>query len=279
MSSDSRERKGKRERDLDVREKHRLVASHMHSNQESNPQLRYVPWLEIEPPTFWCTGQCSYQLSCASQGLILNFRLFYCPWDPPPIQRHRSSCQRVELVPLSKLLRFCLWEKRLSHQLQRTYKHRVQEEPETTLKSQPSPYSTVPIQGTTSQRAEPSSHRREITLRSIQKLKLKESWDDPSMEARSPVGREPPGVGGIWTHCLSWQWFTDLSAILNPQLTTAGHRVRAQGLSVLPRSQPPKSCITPPSLMTGVEASPATPSLPFWGCLLFFLYSCCDFIM
>ena len=42
MFIDFRERKGGRERNINVRENHRLVASHMCPNQESNPQSRYV---------------------------------------------------------------------------------------------------------------------------------------------------------------------------------------------------------------------------------------------
>ena len=36
--------------------------------QGLNPQPRHVPWLGITPPTFWCTGWCSKQLSLISQG-------------------------------------------------------------------------------------------------------------------------------------------------------------------------------------------------------------------
>ena len=37
------EREEGRDRDTDMREKHRLVASGSHPNRGSNPQLRYVP--------------------------------------------------------------------------------------------------------------------------------------------------------------------------------------------------------------------------------------------
>ena len=59
---------GEKEKEVDVREKHRLVASHTRHNWGLNPQPRYVPWPGIEPPTFWCTGWCSNQLSHTSQG-------------------------------------------------------------------------------------------------------------------------------------------------------------------------------------------------------------------
>ena len=55
-----RERKGgkERERNINVREKHRSFA------------FLYVPWLGIEPATFQSTGGLSNQLSCTGQGLI-----------------------------------------------------------------------------------------------------------------------------------------------------------------------------------------------------------------
>ena len=42
---------------------HQLVASRTCPNQGSNLPPRYVPWLGIEPATFWCRGWCSNQLS------------------------------------------------------------------------------------------------------------------------------------------------------------------------------------------------------------------------
>ena len=47
------------ERDIDVREKHQLVASHTFPVQELNLQPRYVPWLGIKPATFLCMRRCS----------------------------------------------------------------------------------------------------------------------------------------------------------------------------------------------------------------------------
>ena len=63
--NDLRKRKGKSERKQERmskrererwwwREKYWSIASHMHPNQGSNLQLRYVPSLGIEPITFWC---------------------------------------------------------------------------------------------------------------------------------------------------------------------------------------------------------------------------------
>ena len=78
-----------RERNINVREKHRSVASHVHPNQGSTPQPRFVPWLEIEPSTFWCMGKRSNQLSYTSQGLLLFFFFFFC-WNLPCAKPSRS---------------------------------------------------------------------------------------------------------------------------------------------------------------------------------------------
>ena len=57
----SREKEGRekeKERNIDVREKHQSVASHIHSNRGPNLQPRRVPWLGTEPATLWSTEQC-----------------------------------------------------------------------------------------------------------------------------------------------------------------------------------------------------------------------------
>ena len=57
------------ERNIDVREKHQLIASPMHSDQDqTGRQPTNVPRTELEPTTLWYTGQHSNQLSHASQG-------------------------------------------------------------------------------------------------------------------------------------------------------------------------------------------------------------------
>ena len=64
-----------RERNIDVKEKHRLVAFPMHVDQDHsclewglNLQPRYVPWLGIKPHNLLVMEQCSNQLSHTSQG-------------------------------------------------------------------------------------------------------------------------------------------------------------------------------------------------------------------
>ena len=51
----------KGERDINVREKHGSAASCL--CQWSNWQPRHMPWLGIEPTTFWYMGQCHSQLT------------------------------------------------------------------------------------------------------------------------------------------------------------------------------------------------------------------------
>ena len=45
-----------RERNMEVRGKHWLAASHMRPDQGLNLQTRFVPWPEFEPMTCWCMG-------------------------------------------------------------------------------------------------------------------------------------------------------------------------------------------------------------------------------
>ena len=58
------------------REKHGLVASHMHLDWGSNPQPLYLPWLGNESATFWYTRHHFTQLS-HSQG----FPNIFNPWS------------------------------------------------------------------------------------------------------------------------------------------------------------------------------------------------------
>ena len=58
----------KRDRNIDVREKHQSVASGMYLNQGLNPQPRHVPWLGIKPTALPSTGGCSNQQSHTGQS-------------------------------------------------------------------------------------------------------------------------------------------------------------------------------------------------------------------
>ena len=51
----------------------RLVASHACPDWGLNLQPRYVPWLGIEPATFWCMGWCSNQLSHPARVILFIF--------------------------------------------------------------------------------------------------------------------------------------------------------------------------------------------------------------
>ena len=63
-----------REREIE-REKHQMVASHMHPDWGSNPQPRYVPWPGMKPASCWCMGWCSNQLSHPASTRLVSF----CP--------------------------------------------------------------------------------------------------------------------------------------------------------------------------------------------------------
>ena len=47
-----REKRGEREKNIDVKEKHQSVVSF---TRELDPQPRYVPWPGIKLANFWCT--------------------------------------------------------------------------------------------------------------------------------------------------------------------------------------------------------------------------------
>ena len=63
-----REEGRERKKNSNVREKQWLVASDSHPYWGSNLQPRYIPWLGIEPSTFWYVGQCSNKLNYTSWG-------------------------------------------------------------------------------------------------------------------------------------------------------------------------------------------------------------------
>ena len=63
-------RKREKERNSNMKEKHGSVASLHIPHQGSNPQPKYVPWLGMEPTTFWCTGRHSNQLNLLARAQI-----------------------------------------------------------------------------------------------------------------------------------------------------------------------------------------------------------------
>ena len=65
--------KRKRERNINAREKHWLVASPMCLDQGPNPKPRHVPWPGTEFMIFRFMGWCSNQLSHMSQGWKVMF--------------------------------------------------------------------------------------------------------------------------------------------------------------------------------------------------------------
>ena len=70
----ARKREKEKERNVGVREKHPLAASHMHPDQGSNPQPWYEPWLGIKPAHFWCTGRRSHRLSHSGHSCYLHVK-------------------------------------------------------------------------------------------------------------------------------------------------------------------------------------------------------------
>ena len=61
-----------KERNIDGKEKHQLVASLMCPDWGLNPQPRHVPWPGLKPMTFQFIGQCPNQLSHTSQGKVIS---------------------------------------------------------------------------------------------------------------------------------------------------------------------------------------------------------------
>ena len=68
-----------REKNICVRERHCMVAFHVHPDWGLKLQPRYQPWLGIKPLAFWCTGQCCNHLRHTGQDLknSLNFTYSY----------------------------------------------------------------------------------------------------------------------------------------------------------------------------------------------------------
>ena len=59
-----------RERNIDVREKHQLVASYTCQDQGLNPQFGYVPWPGIEPATIWLWDATPTNWATAAKALL-----------------------------------------------------------------------------------------------------------------------------------------------------------------------------------------------------------------
>ena len=66
------------EKNMDVREKHLLVASHMRPNWGPNPQLRHTLWLESKLVTFWFVEQLPTNWTTLARALIFQVTyIFY----------------------------------------------------------------------------------------------------------------------------------------------------------------------------------------------------------
>ena len=85
-----RERERERERNVDMREKHWLVASRLCPKWASNQQTRYVPWLGVQPSASWCMGWHSKQLShLARQNMVFWNNIIYYLTDSVDQERLR----------------------------------------------------------------------------------------------------------------------------------------------------------------------------------------------
>ena len=82
-------REKERERNINVREIHWLVASHMHPDQGPNLKPRHVPWLKIEPitlhfaeccPTRWATPVRAWKIIFKTQNRNLSTLLTPISW-------------------------------------------------------------------------------------------------------------------------------------------------------------------------------------------------------
>ena len=72
------EREGRRETNINVREKHQLVASCKHLDQGANLQHRYVPWLGIEPAPFRLWDDAPPNWDTPARAIFLFFKLLLC---------------------------------------------------------------------------------------------------------------------------------------------------------------------------------------------------------
>lgn len=64
-------------RNIDGKEKPRLVASHRSPDWCSNPQPKYVPWTGIKPTTLWCKGRCANQLNHPARPALVTFTGYF----------------------------------------------------------------------------------------------------------------------------------------------------------------------------------------------------------
>ena len=97
-----RERERERER-----EKHRSVASHICPNWELNLQPRYVPWLGIEPTTFWCMGWHSNQPSNPARAQT------FVHWPEPCFHFFEMSLMINRNYLIADKVKWEKWEKGL----------------------------------------------------------------------------------------------------------------------------------------------------------------------
>ena len=89
----------KRDRNVDVREKHRLVASCTSPDWEPNPKPRCVPWLEIELVTFHFAGWCPAHWVTAVRAHALEWWLLSRRFSIHFAQIHQRNHYWWQLQP------------------------------------------------------------------------------------------------------------------------------------------------------------------------------------
>lgn len=170
--------------------------------------------------------------------------------------------RRAELIPLSKVLNFRLWEERLftptSGDLQ--IQSPSLEELKTTLQFWPSPHSIIPVQRATSQRVK-APHRLKITSDPYGNENSKVAEKIFPLKAILLLGGGPPesAASNIQPFLVVIYFF---SMILNPQPTIAGHCCQGTKVSQYSRSHSLlKSWIILLSMMTEIEVHPTPPPI------------------
>ena len=68
-------------------EKETLITCSKYPEWGANQQPIYVFWLGVEPTSFWCTGQVSYQLSHTTQGKPSKSFVAGLLWAPKHVPR------------------------------------------------------------------------------------------------------------------------------------------------------------------------------------------------
>ena len=112
-----RERDTKGGRDGKEKEKHRSAASRNHPDRASNPQPRSVPWLGIEPTTFWVWDDSPTNWATQPGPTRLYFQ--YWTLSRPPNQSWQDKwgaehlMERQPMQRLTKILKLVVVDRKV----------------------------------------------------------------------------------------------------------------------------------------------------------------------